>query len=204
MVDLKPMPEREKFLHAFEMVSMYQKNVLPFVEHHLGFGEMHNLRSIWQAAIGPIREADSDQDKYVQAYSNWLWIAHCSHNTLADELSRDDVLEYKRLLLRIYKRQKNTSRLFILRMLRMHTFLSKVLLYEMQWMTPVELTNCSRSQVTCVVPHCKVLQTSGTERICRVDCQNIGSVYARQLYNLKRVTELNNHGCTMTLTPVEK
>jgi len=35
------------------MVRLDQKNVLPFVEKKLDYSEMHNLRSIWQAAIMP-------------------------------------------------------------------------------------------------------------------------------------------------------
>ena len=112
---LKAMPEREKFQHAFEMVRLYQKHVLPFVESHLGYSEMHNLRSVWQAGIIPIHEKDTDQDKYSQAYSNWLWMARCSHDAMADQLSSEEVLEYKRLLLRLYEQKVNNPNLAILR-----------------------------------------------------------------------------------------
>ena len=78
MDKLKPMPEREKFQHAFEMVRLYQRHVLPFVEEYLGYAEMHNLRSIWRAAIIPIHEDDPDTDKYNQAYSNALAKAVCA------------------------------------------------------------------------------------------------------------------------------
>jgi hypothetical protein len=203
MDNLRPMPDLEKFQHALDMVDLYQKHVLPFVEEHLGFAEMHNLRAIWQAGIGQIREDDSDENKYIQAYSNWLWVAHCSHNTLAEQLSSEGVLEYKRLLLRLYIQKMDNLDLFIPRALKMHKSLAKIMLYDMQWMTPMEIVSANRLQVTCLVRHCKILQTPGTDRICRVDCRNIGTAYAKQLYNLKRVTVPANHGCTITLTPIQ-
>jgi hypothetical protein len=203
MIKLKSMPDREKFQHAFEMVRLYQRHVLPFVEKHLGYSEMHNLRSVWQAAIIPIHEDDSDHDKYERAYSNWLWMARCSHDTLAEQLSSAEVLEYKRLLLRLYEQQLNLPELAVLRLLKAHTALTKALLYDMQWLTPIEITNVSIAQVTCVVKDCKILQTPGTERVCRVDCHHIGTAYARSVYHLKRVTTVSEHGCTFSLTPLE-
>ncbi|HEX9091633.1 MAG TPA: hypothetical protein VF831_09100, partial [Anaerolineales bacterium] len=189
--------------HAFHMVRLYQKNVLPFVESHLGFSEMHNLRSVWQAAIIPIHEADSDEDKYESAYSNWLWMARCSHDTLADLLSSTEVLEYKRLLLHLYEQQGNNPYLTILRLLRPPIQLAKPLLYEMQWLTPLEITRSDKAGVTCAVRDCKILRTAGTMRVCRVDCQQIGREYARKVYQLKRVTVQSDHSCEISLTPLE-
>ena len=200
MIKLKSMPDREKFQHAFEMVRLYQRHVLPFVEKHLGYSEMHNLRSVWQAAIIPIHEGDSDHDKYERAYSNWLWMARCSHDLLAERLSSEEVMDYKRLLLRLYEQQLNNPDLFILRALGAHTALAKALLYEMQWLTPMELTSQSKWEVTCSILDCKLLQTPGAERVCRVDCQSVGAAYARKVYQLKRVTIPSNHGCTIALT----
>jgi hypothetical protein len=202
MDKLRPMPEREKYQHAFEMVRQYQKHALPFIEEYLGYAEMHNLRSIWQAAIIPIHEDDSDKDKYDQAYSNWLWMARCSHDFLAEKLSTDEVLAYKRLLVRLYEQQLNSPDLLMLRMLRAYTALAKTLFYEMQWLTPMELTSHAKGVVTCVIRDCKLLQTPGTERVCRVDCQNVGTAYARKVYYLERKTLLSDHSCTITLAPI--
>lgn len=200
---LKTMPDREKFKRVFEMVRIYPKYVLPFVENHLGFSGMHNLRSVWQAAIIPIHESDTDLDKYERTYSNWLWMARCSHDAMADELSGEDVLEYKRLLLWMYEQQLDNPDLAILRMLKAHTQLAKAMLYEMQWLTSIELSSCSDGEVTCVVSDCKILKTAGTYRVCRVDCQHIGRVYARQIYHLKRVTVPIDHGCKISLSPLD-
>jgi len=201
MIRLKAMPVQEKFQHAFEMVRLYQKHVLPFVESHLGYGEMHNLRSVWRAGIIPIHEKDSVEDKYTQAYSNWLWMARCSHDALADQLSNGEVLEYKRLLLSMYERRLNNPDLAVLRVLRAHRRLAKAYFYEMQWQTPLELTSYSKTGVTCLVRECKIRQTPGTERVCRVDCQHVGAAYARKVYHLKRVTTQFDHGCEISLTP---
>jgi hypothetical protein len=196
------MPEHEKFQRIFEMVRLYQKNVLPFIEKYLGYAEMHNLRSIWRAAIIPIHEHDPDVDKYNQAYSNWLWMARCSHDLLAERLSGEEVLDYKRLLLRLYEQQLNNPDLFILRALGAHTALARALLYEMQWLTPLELTRHSKEEATCIIHECKILQTPGAERVCRVDCQSVGTAYARKVYHLKRVTTPANLGCIITLSPI--
>jgi hypothetical protein len=204
MKKLRPLPERVKFQHAFEMVRLYQKHVLPFVEERLGYASMHNLRSVWQAAIIPIHEDESCHDKYEQAYSNWLWIARCSHSSLAEELSDEEVLDYKRLLLRLYEQELYNPDLSILRLLRTHTAHAKALLYEMQWMTPIELTKNSKAQVTCEIHDCKIRQTPGTELVCRVDCQHIGKAYASKVYHIKRVTTPSDHGCSITLTPLGK
>lgn len=199
----RPMPDREKFQNAFGMVRLYQKHILPFVEERLGYAAMHELRSVWQAAIMPIHEADPDQKKYESAYNNWLWMARCSHDFLADLLKRDEVVEYKRLLMQLYKRQQDNPDLAIYRMFGNHTALAKAWVYEMQWITPIEVTSKSNAQFTCVVQDCKILQTPATARICRVDCRNVGTVLARKVYHLKRVTAAADHGCTITLTPIE-
>jgi hypothetical protein len=202
MDKLRSMPERVKFQRALEMVRLYQKHVLPFVEEYLGYPEMHNLRSVWRAAIIPIHEDDPDKDKYNQAYSNWSWMARCSHDLLAERLSSEEVLDYKRLLLRLYEQRLDNSDLLILRTLKAYGALAKALLYEMQWLTSMELTNSIKGEVTCVIHDCRLLQAPGTERVCRVDCQNVGTAYARKVYHLKRVTIPTNHGCTITLTPI--
>lgn len=199
----KPMPNSEKYQHAFGMVRLYQKHVLPFIEERLGYAAVHELSSVWQAAIMPIHEADPDQKRYEAAYSNWLWMARCSHDFLADLLKHDEVVEYKRLLMQLHKRQHDNPDLAIYRMFGNHTALAKAWLYEMQWMTPIELTSKSNAQFTCVVQDCKILQTPATARICRVDCRNVGTVLARKVYHLKRVTAASDHSCTITLTPIE-
>jgi hypothetical protein len=195
------MLDRDKFQHAYGMVRLYQKHVLPFVEERLGFAAAHELSSVWQAAIMPIHEGVPDEKKYEAAYSNWLWMARCSHDFLADLLKRDEVVEYKRLLMQLHKRLHDNPDLAIYRMFGNHTALAKAWFYEMQWMTPVESTDKSNAHFTCVVQDCKILQTPATVRICRVDCRNVGTVLAHKVYHLKRATTLAEHGCTITLTP---
>lgn len=202
-VKLRTMPDKAKFEHVFEMVRLYQKHVLAFVEHRLGYDEMHNLRSVWQAAIIPIHEQDGDQEKYAGAYNNWLWMARCSHDALADQLTTEGVREYKRLLLWLYEQQLDNPDLAILRLLRAHGALAKALLYEMQWLTPIELTGWSKAEITCMVNDCKILKIAGTGRVCRVDCQNVGTAYARKVYHLKRVTTPFDHGCKISLSPLK-
>src|SRR4030042_6964342 len=191
---LRPMPDREKYLHPFGMVRLYQKHVLPFVEERLGYAAMHELTSVWQAAITPIHNDAPDDKKYEYAYSNWLWMARCSHDFLADLLDRDGVAEYKRLLLQLYKRQHDNPDLAIYRLFRNHAALARAWVREMQWMTPIELTTKNKTRVTCVVYECKILQTPATVRICRVDCRNVGMALAREVYHLKRVDTTAEHG----------
>jgi hypothetical protein len=196
------MSDRDKFQHTFGMVRLYQKHILPFVEERLGYAAMHELRSVWQAAMMPIQEVAADYQNYASAYNNWLWMARCSHDYLADLLEHDEVLEYKRLLLQLYKQQQDNSDLAIYRMFKNFTALAKAWVFEMQWITPIDSISKSRNQFTCVVNNCKVLQTPATERVCRVDCRNVGSNLARKVYHLQRKTTVVDHGCTITLTPV--
>lgn len=202
MNTIRDMPDRDKFQHAFGMVRQYQKHILPFVEEHLGFAAMHELRSVWQAAIIPTRENGSDARNYESAYSNWLWMARCSHDYLADILERDEVAEYKRLLLQLYIRQQDNPDLAICRIFNNSTALAKTWAYKMQWITPIESMTKNNTQFTCVIKDCKILQTPATERVCRVDCRNVGTYLASKVYHLERTTISVNHGCTITLTPL--
>jgi hypothetical protein len=202
MYKLRAMSERNKFRCAFGMLSMYQQHVLPFVEGRIGYEAAWQLQSVWQAGMAPIRTDLPEHEKYANAHSNWLWVARCSHDFLADLLDRNGVADYKRLLLRLYKRQHDRPDLIIYRMLKSHISLSRKWAYGMQWVTPIEITSRSRQEVSCMVEICKVLQTPASQRICRVDCQNVGRVLAREVYHLKRTTNLTNHGCTITLTPI--
>lgn len=185
------------------MVRLYQRHVLPFVEDRLGAEAMHQLKSVWQAAMMPVRKADPAKKKYEAAYNNWLWIARCSHDFLADLLKGDEVIDYKRLLLQLYKRQQDNSDLAIYRMFSSQTALVKAWAYYMQWITPIDKVSQSDGQYTCFVKECKVLKTPATDRICRVDCRNVGTNLARRVYHLKRKTKIVKFECTMTLTPLE-
>lgn len=201
---IRKMPVREKFQHAIGIVRLYQKHVLPFVEERLGYAAMHELRSVWQAAMIPTREAKPFLGNYEAAYNNWLWMARCSHDYLADLLERDEVMEYKRLLLQLYKHQQENSDLAIYRMFRNYTALAKAWAYEMQWITPIESISKGKDQFTCVINNCKILQIPATERVCRVDCRNVGTNLARIVYHLQRSTVQADHGCTITLNPLEE
>ena len=199
---IRQMPDKEKFQHAFGMVRLYQKHVLPFVEERLGFAAMHELSAVWQAAIMPVHDEVPDQENYEAAYSNWLWMARCSHDYLADLLDHDAVVEYKRLLLQLYKHQQDNPDMAIYRMFGNFTAMAKSWAYEMQWITPIESISRGKEQYTCVVNNCKVLQTPATERVCRVDCRNVGTNLARNVYHLQRQTIAVDHGCTIILTPL--
>jgi hypothetical protein len=199
---LKSMPERDKFQRAFGMLSMYQKHVLPFVEARIGYEAARQLQSVWQAGMAPTQTDLPEHEKYANAYSNWLWVARCSHDFLADLLDRKGVADYKRLILLLYKHQHDKPELVIYRMLKSHISLSREWAYGMQWVTPIEITSRSRQQVSCRVKVCKVLQTPASHRICRVDCQNVGRVLACDIYRLNRKTNLTNLGCIITLTPL--
>lgn len=200
---IQQMPDREKLLHAFGMVRLYQKHVLPFVEERLGYAAMHELRSVWQAAMMPTREAEPYQENFEVAYNNWLWMARCSHDYMADLLEPGEVLEYKRLLLQLYRHQQDNPDLAIYRMFRNHTALAKAWAYDMQWITPIESIIKGKDQFTCVINNCKIWQTPATERVCRVDCRNVGTNLARLIYHMQRSTIQADHGCTITLSPVD-
>ena len=199
---IRPMPDKEKFQSVFAMVRLYHKHVLPFVEERLGFAAMHELSSVWQAAIMPIRDEVPEIENYEAAYNNWLWIARCSHDYLADLLDHDEVVDYKRLLLQLYQHQQDNPDLAIYRMFGNFTALTKAWAYAMQWITPIETISKGKDQFTCVVNNCKVLQTPATERVCRVDCRNVGTNLAQKVYHLQRQTIAVDHGCTITLTPL--
>jgi hypothetical protein len=203
MTRIKRMSDKDKYLHAFMMVRLYQDHVLPFVEERLGNAALHHLRAIWQAAMMPVRKADPDEKKYEAAYNNWIWMARCSHDFLADLLKRDEVIAYKRLLLQLYKRQQDNLDVAVYRTFGIHSALVKAWAFEMQWITPIEKISQTDGQFTCYVKGCKVLQIPASARICRVDCRNVGSYLARRVYHLERKTKIVNQDCTMTLTPME-
>jgi hypothetical protein len=203
MKKLKPMPVREKFTHAFGMVRLYQKRVLPFVEARLGYEARHELESVWQAAAAPIRKSDPDDEKYNRAYASWLWMARFSHDLMAEHLDRQGVLEYKRLLLRSYKSQHDNPDLVVYHWFNRYAWLAEAWIYEMQWMTPIEISQNDAGNIICEVRHCKIRQTAATELVCKVDCWNVGTELAWQVYHIERKTRQADHGCTITLIPVE-
>ena len=203
MTKIRPMADREKYLHAFGMVSSYQKQVMQFIEERLGYEARLELGSVWQAAITAIRKDYPDVRKYEAAYCNWEWMARSSHDFLADVLVREDVADYKRLLLSRYSQQHDNPGIPIMRLFRNHVALARMWAYEMQWITPIELTSLSKEKVVCTVHACKLLQTPATERICRVDCRNVGAALLLKVYHLKRVDAIADHGCTITLSPLD-
>ncbi len=203
MDSMRNMSEREKYRRASGMSQLYQKHVLAFVEERLGPIALHELSSAWQAAVIPNLEAIPESKKYDCAYSNWLHMARCSHDFLAELLDHDEVIDYKRLLLQLYLRQQDNSDLALYRMFGNSNALVKAWAYEMQWLTPIAGITKAKDQYTCVVNNCKILQTASTERVCRVDCIHVGTNLARKIYCLERRTMQVDHGCTITLTPLE-
>jgi hypothetical protein len=202
MLKLRPMPDREKFKHAFSMLRLYQEHILPFVEAKLGYEAWLELKSVWQAGMAPLRKDDPDANKYESAYNNWLWVARCTHDFIAEHLDGHGVADYKRLLLQLYEIQHENPDLAIYHFLRRYISLSKAWAYEMQWITPIEIPVATGRQVTCRVEHCKLLEVPASQRVCRVDCQSVGTALARKLYHLKRITVPIDLGCRITLTPI--
>ena len=194
------MPERDKYKHALGMVRLYQERILPFVEYRLGQAARHELVAELLTAITPIRGADPADKKYAAAYRTWMWMARCTHDFLAERLRREEVAAYKRLLLQQYTHQHDNTSLFIQRHLGNHEALTKAWTYQMQWMTPLEITCTSQTETICMVQNCKIRHLNQAIRICGVDCQNVGKALARNLYHLERINSITDHTCTITLT----
>jgi hypothetical protein len=129
-------------------------------------------------------------------------MARGSHDFLAGRLSGEEVMDCKHLLLQLYVQKLNNPDLFILCALRAHSNLVKALLYKMQRLSALELTSYSKKKVKCAVPDWKLLQAPSVERVCRVDCQNVGAASTRKVYPLKRITIPTNHGCTIVLASI--
>ncbi len=204
MYEIEPMPEKVKFQRAFDMVSSYKEFVLPFVQERLSYNSMHSLRSLWRAGIVSIFEHDTYRDNYERAFSNWLWIAHCSHDFLTDQLDNAGMADYKRLVMKMYIEQQNDTMVSVYRLFRNHSALAKMLLYAMQWITPLTSIQQDNGKVTCEVKECKVMLVPGATKVCRVECVDIGTSLAKSMYHIHRATELNNNGCMITLTPMKE
>jgi hypothetical protein len=201
MFEIRPMPDRVKYQRANDMVRLYNEHILPFIQERVDYNAMYSLRSLWRAGIVAIHESDTDHHQYERAHSNWLWVARCSHDFLADQLDREGVADYKREVMKLYVEQRDRPLLEIYRMFENHTVLAKALLYDMQWITPIPAVTQIGDRVLCEVKVCKVLQVPGATRVCRVDCINVGTSYAKSLYNIKRTTVLSGTGCKITLSP---
>jgi hypothetical protein len=77
------------------------------------------------------------------------------------------------------------------------------LLYEMQWMTPLELTVISRRGLQAKISPCKMLGTPGMQRQgCEVNCYSILSSVAADDFRIRLDFQRQGDGCRISLSPL--
>ena len=204
MVKLAEMSMHEKYRRAFDAVRAYQAHILPFIEKRSGYPASLELDSVWQAGIQPVNDKSLDAEKYETAYSNWLWVARCTLDFVTEQMGPEDMEQLVQLLVLLHQRENARVDLALLQLLGDFQGLAEAFLYDLQWMTPLEMGKSQPGKIVGNVPQCKILEVPATRLVCAIGCQRMLSIWATQQLKLNLAVEQQNGGCRLILTPKNK
>jgi len=209
MERLPEISHREKFHRTFQAVCSYQRRIPEFIAKRLDGQAVAELISFWQAGIMPVPEHAKDEEKYEAAYNNWQWMARCNLEFIEEQLGKEGIDAYVRGEIQNMRRTFSELDLAGARFLDVIApvlgFRTKAeqLLYEMQWMTPLDLIVIARQGLQAKTSPCKMLETPGMQHQgCEVNCRRILSGMAADQCRVRMEFHCQGDGCRISLSPL--
>lgn len=208
MGKLPEMSYHEKYHKAFGAVCSYQERIPAYVAKHIGSQAVPMLISFWQAGIAPVPEDAPDREKYETAYNNWLWMSKCNFEFIGEQLGTPGLEDFVQAEARALKREFSELDLWSARFISAlapglsFKMLASQLLYEMQWRTPLAITERNSKKVCAEVANCKITELPGMEEVCRFGCRRTYALWAAEQHLAKIEFTRQDSGCRMKLTPM--
>lgn len=208
MVRVKEMPYNEKCSLVQDSMRLIHTFVPSFVKRHLGDQALVELQNIWREGIKPVPGDASHEEKYEIAYGNFIWMGKSNFNFIRTHMGEDGIAQFKRAEVEALKRKNSGPALFFLNLIRAispdsaFAMINKKFAYQLQWMTPLSVSELTRERAVFSISRCKILDFQNTDDICLVGCQSIFPIWLAEQFKVRMEFVRQGNSCTCTVTPL--
>lgn len=195
------MDARTKYLRATKNAQMGQRFFSMLVEKHLDSGRAKELATLMDEGMMDIPPEASYEEKYEASYENWIHQGRTGYAFIRKHMGTRGMDIFKEEKVRSLTQQNSGVATYVLNMLSRVmpgvTFkaIVKGVAEELQWITPIQIRELTRSYAIMDVPRCKVRQHGGTEDFCSVGCMKVYPEWVLQQYKLSMKFILRGPGC---------
>lgn len=204
-IDVKEMPFEEKYQATQEFIDLYDSFLPAFVRRRLGSEAESELRRRWRAAVEPIPEGAPAEEKYEDAYRNFIAMARTNFAFVREYLGEEGVAELLDQEVEALKRHNAGLAVTMLNLIRIFSkptafkMLVNQSVYDLQWITPSELTEFSAERAVLDIPACKILDYPDTDDICYLGCQQAFPRWVAEQLKAEMSFDRQGTRCTCTL-----
>ena len=208
MVKVKQMSDSQKYNSVLKSITRCYIYIPAFLQKHLGDQTVAKLKDIWNSGFRQIPQDVSAGEKYEIAYSNWVWLAKSTYSFIRRELGEDGVRQFERAEIEELKQQNSGITMLMLRLIRRLSpasafmMLAKQLSYQLQWLTPLNVSEFTPHRLVVQIPHCKILDFADTNEVCRIGCQSTYSIWLAEQFRTQLQTERHESSCIKTIIPL--
>ena len=208
MAEIKKMSYKKKYSCVQKSIELDYQYIPSFVQRTLGGDAVYKLRNTWQERLRNIPGDMPAEEKYERAYSNWIWIARNTYSFIRERLGESGVEQFERAEIEELKRKYSGMTIYALNTIALVSpgfasmMITKQLLYELQWLTPVTISELTQNKCVVRVPRCKVLDFPGTSDLCHIGCEKTYSIWMAEQFHKSIKTERQGRGCTKIITPL--
>ena len=205
MVKVKEMPYSEKYMIAQDNIGFFESIFPPFIKEHLGDEALIEHQNAWSEGIKPIPDNATIEDKYETAYSNWIWMAKSNFNFIREKMGEEGIKQLIRHETDALIRKNAGAATSFLGLIRAvapnYAFLmtNKEFSYQLQWITPFNVTELNKDKAVFEIPQCKILDFENTEDICYVGCQKIYPLWAAEQFKINMSFERKGKSCKCSI-----
>lgn len=206
-VSIKEMPYQEKERCVRENLAMYRSFKGDFVHQHLGAKAAAELEALWEQSEELIPPGATAEAKYEITYANWIRQGKIANDFIKERLGEPGLAQLEDGEVEMLKQQGANPALYLLALIRALSpgrafkMVAGRLAYELQWITPYQVTELGPDKFMADVPACKVLEHPGGEDGCHI-CQTVYPRWAAEQLRIDMVFNRQGHSCTLTAKPL--
>ena len=208
MIQVKEMPASEKLKLVWENFKFSENQASEFLKKHLGDQAAAELRQVWQSGIKPTTPEASVEEQYEIAYGNWIWMARAGFDFIRQNMGEDGMHIYEQAEAEALIKKNGGPATWMLGLMRAvapqtaFKMLSQNLAYQLQWITPLNVTEQSSNRFVAEIPRCKILDYPDSEDVCLIGCQRIYQRWVEAQFKANMSFDRRGHACTCTVTPL--
>jgi len=209
MVKVKEMPYEEKYRMVIDNLKYHETSIQPLVGKLFGDQAVAELKRTSQEGIKPIPEEASFEEKYEIAYGNWVWSGKSVYRLIRKKMGEEGIKKFERPNVEALKRKNASPALFLLGFIRVFspslafTMTAGKMAYQLQWLSPLSVSELTKSRAVLNIPHCKILDFPETEDFCLVACQRTYPMWVAEQFKVSMKLNRQGNSCTAILAPLK-
>ncbi len=207
VVDIKKMPLAVKVDKVQDKADAYRSFIINFVRQQLSQEAANDLALQLDEVVETIPQDAPANTKYELYYTNWLQMVAVGTGFIRERLGEEGTQELELADLQALKDENDSPLLYLLKIMRaiaprqMFKMTVAKLAYELQWMTPYQVTELSERKLCVDVPSCKVVQYAGGEDACYF-CQTVYPRWAAEQFRLDMAFDRQGQHCSLSVIPL--